>query len=529
MTVYMPSPVLIGTTYYLRVRVPADVPAHSNGLQITLPIGNAARSVMMKAFVKVSLETKEQRLAKERFSAAYAALQAIWKSLREGPKPLTHKQSLAIAGEIRAAFIDAFDDDPGNSAMWEQVLRENAAARTGRINPLTIPTLKQRGIDMERRFGKLADVRLAAHGILLAPQNRQRLLLHVAEGLDDMAHVNLAKAEGNYSDDGTTKKYPAFEPQPSETATAPAPAWITFTKVIDERVRRLSAGKDAAPPRERTIGKYRLACEEFDAHRKQDDVASVTAAQADQWKLSMMEDGTLSNNTIGQRLQNVRTVIEWARKNSLGQLFPHGNPLELVERPSFQPKASDLSTFTVAEAKTVLVAARRETAPDLRWLPWVCAYSGARIEEVAQLTKSAFFQIDGDWFYRLTSMGGKTLKNRGSERRVPIHSALIEEGFVDFVTGLNLGSERRIFSTRSHQRIGKWVRETVGITRSELMPNHGWRHLFEDLCMVGGVLDAARVYITGRRTGTSDTGYGKSDVMLPGLAAEMKKVKPILS
>lgn len=528
MVLVMPSPVLIGSTYYLRVRVPSDIPNPTKRYKITLPIGDRLRSVTMTDFVKVSLETREPRVAKERFTAAYSALQGVWRSIKDGPKPLTQKQSLAIAGEIREAFVEAFDDDPGSPVIWTRVLKDNAAARAGQTHSLTIATLDQQAVDMEKRFGGLADVRLALNGVLLAPQYRQRLLLQVAEGLDDIARVNLAKAEGDYSDSGETTKYPKFErstPKPEVSTSADTK---TFKDVIDERVRRRSAGKDAAPLREETVGKYRLACDEFAAYRKSSDVTTVTAIEADRWKLAMMEGGTLSNNTIGQRLQNVRTVIEWARVHSLATLFPHGNPLALVERPSFQPKPSDLSTYTMAEAKTVLTAARKEKRSDLRWLPWMCAYSGARIEEVAQLTKGSFFQIGDDWFYRVTTMGGKTLKNRNSERRVPVHPTLVSEGLMDFITKLPLADDKRIFSTRSQQKIGEWVRETVGITREELRPSHGWRHLFEDLCMVGGVLDAARVYITGRKTGTSDTGYGKSDVMLPGLATEMKKVRPIL-
>jgi integrase len=528
MVLAMPSPVLVGNTFYLRVRVPADVPSSKDGIAITLPVGSKLRRITMKDFVKVSLETREPRIAKERFSTAYAALQTVWKTLKDGPKPLTHKQSLAIAGEIRAAFIEAFDDDPGSVHRWQRVLTANTSARAGKLNGLTIPTLTQQAKDMERRFGELADARLAAHGILLAPQHRQRLLTQVADGLDEMATVNLAKAGGDYSDNGASRKYPAFEQPRSSASVGAQPSTLSFSDVIDERVRRLSAGKDAAPPRDRTIDKYRLACEEFAAHRKSTDLATVTAIEADRWKLAMMEAGALSNNTIGQRLQNVRTVIEWARKNSLGELFSNGNPLEVVERPSFQPKPSDLSTYTLAEAKMVLAAARKETASDLRWLPWVCAYSGARIEEVAQLTKADFSKVGDDWFYRLTSMGGKTLKNRGSERRVPVHPVLIDEGFIEFINELNIKDDKRIFTTRPTQRISEWIREVVGITREELRPNHGWRHLFEDLCMLGGVLDAARLYITGRMTGRSDAGYGKSDVMLPGLATEMKKVSKII-
>lgn len=99
---------------------------------------------------------------------------------------------------------------------------------------------------------------------------------------------------------------------------------------------------------------------------------------------------------------------------------------------------------------------------------------------------------------------------------------------MDFVNGLILADDQRIFSTRSQQRIGEWLRDTVKITRPELAPSHGWRHLFEDVCLVGGVLDAARSYITGRSTGKSGEGYGKSEAMLPGLANEMRKVPSFL-
>jgi len=66
------------------------------------------------------------------------------------------------------------------------------------------------------------------------------------------------------------------------------------------------------------------------------------------------------------------------------------------------------------------------------------------------------------------------------------------------------------------------------LTRAELAPNHGWRHLFEDLAMSAGMSDTAKSYITGRSRGSSDEGYGKSDVMLAGLAREMRKIGSIL-
>ena len=294
--------------------------------------------------------------------------------------------------------------------------------------------------------------------------------------------------------------------------------------MIDKQVKRRGAGRDAVPLREETTRKYRNAASEFVAFRKSDDIRTVTAQEADAWVSSLLASAKLSNNTIKQRLQNVSTVVEWARVQSLGTLFPLGNPLELVQPPAHKTVASDERAYTLAEARIVLKAARKEKYPETRWLPWLCAYSGARISEVSQLTPPDFFQVDGIWFFRLTTKGGKTLKTLTSERRVPVHPALIKEGLIDFVTSLPGNSSRPIFRPRSQPIISEWLRHKLKIDRTELAPSHGWRHLFEDLCLAGGVLDSAKNYITGRTTGQSGEGYGKSEAMLPGLYREICKV-----
>jgi integrase len=515
----MPSPVLVGNTFYLRVRVPSELVSASTGRIVAVPVGETIKQVVVKKFVKVSLGTRDPKEAKRRFASAYAAVQEFWSAIKEGPKPLTHKQSLALAGEIRAAFISAFDNNPGEAETWERAIRLNDAAIAGRLNPLTISTLETQARDLDKRFGPMVDGVLATRGVIVEERYRPRLLQHVAEAMSDMARVNLSKARGDYSDSGESKKYPTFE---KATPVNESGREITFKSVIDTEVRRRSLGVNAVPIRDQTERKFRTATEEFAMFRKSDDITTVTAEEADAWLEHMLAKGELSNNTIGQRIQNVRTVIGWARTRSLNKLFPNGNPLEPVTLPSYQTVASDARTFTLSEAKQVLKAARKETAPELRWLPWMCAYSGARIKELAQLTRHDFFQVGNEWFFRITTAGGKTLKTRTSERRVPIHPDLIKEGLIDFVTSLT--SDGRIFPPRTQPNISEWLREDVGIKRTELAPNHGWRHLFEDMCMVGGVIDAARNYITGRATGQSGEGYGKSEAMLPGLANEMRKI-----
>ncbi|THV17117.1 DUF6538 domain-containing protein [Rhizobium rhizophilum] len=532
MSLVMPSPVLISRRFYLRVRVPKDLLKIAPGRTIHLPVDGVWRPVKVGSAVKLSLETNDAAAAKTRFGEAYAALGQAWEAMRSFPAALTHKQMLALAGEIRGTFVSAFDDEPGTAKMWAHVLVKNQRATVGQSNPLKISTPETIAQDMERRFGSFVDIKLAQKGLSISPEQRPQLLQHVAQALDEAAVVNMAKADGDYSNGGVSTKYPEYAPAPNRSPTTADPKHeaataATFTSVIDEEVRRRSAGKDGMPMRDATVNKFRGAAEGFRIFRGSDDATMVTAREAHDWKQAMLDEGRLSNNSIKQRLQNLRTVLEWARQHSFGELYSTGNPLDVVKPPAFKPVASDAITYTIEEAQTVLLAARRQTRAETRWLPWLCAYSGARINEVAQLRPKNFFQLEDDWFFRLTTTGGKTLKNRTSERIVPIHPALVQEGLLDFVGTYPPQSEVRLFIPSSTQTVQKWVREKVGLTRKELAPSHGWRHLFEDLCMNGGVSDAARNYMTGRATGKSSEGYGKSQAMLPGLADQMRKVPAI--
>ncbi|WP_313031144.1 DUF6538 domain-containing protein [Brucella sp.] len=161
----MSSPFLIGNVYYLRTRVPSDLVQRAHGRSISLPVGDDLKRVLIKGFVKVSLGTREPAEAKRRFSAAHAALQEFWVTLREGSKPLTFKQMLALAGEARGISVEIFDEEPVSQSLWEKVVESNTAALNGRLNTLAIPTLEQQANDLEKKFGRVADAVLSRKGV----------------------------------------------------------------------------------------------------------------------------------------------------------------------------------------------------------------------------------------------------------------------------------------------------------------------------------------------------------------------------
>lgn len=534
MGLIMPTPTKIGDTYYLREHVPLDIADKVKGTQVPISVGGSVRWAKASGQVKVSLRTKDTKEAKALFSEAHASLQDHWDKLRNGgPEPvsLSHKQVTALAGEFAKVFIDGFDTEPGSPQRWDTVQAADKYAKRGGADAAAV----ELGVNsdeqkeewkaeaLEERFGALADNRLATHGLIVDVASRRRLIMAIAKASEDIVRVNGAKAKGDYTDLGVEAKYPAFEAPGAQPTKLKSVGGVTFGEVIDKEVRLNSLGKDTKPLRNER--KYRSQAAEFAQYRGSDIVATVTAREGAGWVESLQEGGTNSASTIRQKLQNVRTIITWAMDQSHGELFPAGNPLARVKTPKAMPKDQMEKAYTLAEAAEILGAARQEMRPVTRWVPWMCAYAGGRVGEIGPLRRKDFFQLGSTWFCRITTKGGKNVKNSKGLRSVPIHSALIREGLMDFV--LSHSDDERLFPKSTQALVAKWVREVVGITRPEVWPSHGWRHLFDDLAGRYGVSDSAKFYMTGRTLGHSSEKYGGSEAMLPGLAREIEKIEPL--
>jgi integrase len=149
-----------------------------------------------------------------------------------------------------------------------------------------------------------------------------------------------------------------------------------------------------------------------------------------------------------------------------------------------------------------------------RWVPWLLAYTGARIAEITQLRKEDV-KVDGDiHFIRITPDAGSV--KTGEFRDVPLHPHLIELGFLEFVSASDNGPlfySKVTRKGRTHPskqvagRVSEWVR-SLGVVAANVKPSHGWRHRFKtiglEVGMNGRVLDA----IQGHAPRTAGDAYG---------------------
>lgn len=132
------------------------------------------------------------------------------------------------------------------------------------------------------------------------------------------------------------------------------------------------------------------------------------------------------------------------------------------------------------------------------WLPLLGLYTGARLNELCQLTPQNVRSEDGVAFLEITDEAdGQRIKTNSGKRRIPIHQRLLDLGFLQFAQGRQDVQADRLFSElkvdASGYLSGEFSKffsrylERIG-AKTEKTSFHSFRHNFEDACRNGGVL-----------------------------------------
>ena len=149
----------------------------------------------------------------------------------------------------------------------------------------------------------------------------------------------------------------------------------------------------------------------------------------------MLVNSGLSQITIENHLILLRTLYNFAADNKLVSV---NVAAKVKYRAKKQPSTRRLG-YTEDEAKRILVAARAETDALLRWVPWLGAFTGARVDEICGAMVADVQSFDGVPCLHIRldyREAGAELKTVNSERVVPLHPALLDEGFLEYVASL---------------------------------------------------------------------------------------------
>ncbi|WP_345822594.1 DUF6538 domain-containing protein [Methylobacterium fujisawaense] len=484
--------------YYMRRRVPADLV-----------------KLVGKTEVKVSLRTKEPAEAKERHYDEIVKLDECWANLRKGQQALTEVQIQALAGEIYRAKVAEHSDDPGSSDTWRRLAEadrrlRDIQQRLGRKpSALRLATGWSEAETLIRaRHGEAVDELLAKKGMTVTEADRRRITFAAARATQE-AHESLLKnAQGDYSPDANAGRFP-----PPTSAAGPvrlAPIW-----------REYQLQSELKPA---TVKLSEPILRKFVAFVGVDDLRRITQADVIRWRDRMLAEGS------GVSPLTVRDVYLAAPKALLGfasDLARIGaNPAAGVTvRVGKKRKKGRRLGFDLEEANLILSASlapqnhlsSQELKDARRWVPWLCAYSGARVNEITQLRGQDVSRSEGVWIMKVTPDAG-TVKT-SEERKVPLHDHLIEQGFLDFARAKGPGplfyrvNPKRPASAANPPyvkvggKLAEWVR-AIGVINPSLQPNHGWRHRFKTVGRGVGIDSAKLDFIQGHAPRTEGEEYG---------------------
>jgi integrase len=281
-----------------------------------------------------------------------------------------------------------------------------------------------------------------------------------------------------------------------------------------------------------TLKAWRTCLASMIAHLGHDDASRVEPKDIVAWKEALAaaggDDPTRGARTIRDKyLAAAKAVFRWAAENHKIEANPtQGVGIRVKKRARLrEPSLSDdeaaiILSASLAEGDT---AARSPQAFARRWVPWLCAYTGARVGEITQLRREDVFEEAGIACIRITPEAGTQKTDRAW--KVPLHPHLLEQGFVEALgdrsgplfydpsnhRGGSLGNPQ---SKKVAERLAKWVR-SIGVDDPLVQPNHGWRHRFKTQARLVGMDPEARDTIQNHSRGTEGDKYG--DKPLPML------------
>ncbi len=463
------------------------------------------RALVGKSEVWRSLNTTDRKAAGTRCAVLSANLEADWarglafqtdgSNPERGiePRRLSHQDLHALAG---AAHIKTRDARIAHAGTGLAAMRW-AALRDGLTNPLAE--------DEEALDGAVREF-LKAENIEPTETEIEKFKPLFAQAKSN-AYADLLRASGgDFSDSPVIKRYPQ--------RTTPK---LDFLSAFEEYAAKGGLKGGVHGPTAKRWRPKIVAFTDWLGHR---DLAKATTDDGYRWMDHLIEKGFARKSIRDVWIASLSATAGFmCERRKLTQ-----NPFRGIKvRDVRDSKLDDEKGFTAEQTKKILTATLAtpshlisiEMRAARRWVPWVCAYSGARVSEITSLLPDDVVQKDGVWCIVIKPELEKTEKHR----TVPIHGHILEQGFLGYVEERRLKKLPLFFDPararggrsgnpqfkKVGERLAEWV-HSLGIHGPQ--PNHGWRHLFKAVARHVGMHAEVEGFITGHSTGKTSQDYG---------------------
>ena len=562
-----------GSRFQLYVRrIPVDVRERLIGRTLHFPLGDETHAVTISPraqAIRFSLRVDDPAEVKQRMAAADQYLERILRAFRDdSPTSLTNAQATALAGRLYGAWAGgegrerthAVEQGPDGKMHPVPHDPEDDAVvfEAALVGLVRLDTIGKHEIDLDNlppadqcpetsaleiHLGRLVDRLLLSEGIRQVDAASRGLLLRAFWlALRDAFEVRLRNAQGDYTPDPKSERFPAWVAPNGDSATTTQPVLEggSLTALIEGWWVEAKA-RNLKPS---THESYSNSMAAFVAFLGHDDCSRVSKSDVIGFKdhrLATINPRTgkpISAKTVKDNdLSGLKAVFGWATSN--GKM--HSNPAEGVTLKAAKPRRLRSKAFTDDEARAILTASLRvkrggempETFAAKRWVPWLMAYTGARVGEMAQVRKEDLHKSGRSiWYLRVTPEAGTVKTNEA--RDVVLHAHLIEMGFVEFVRAAPRGhlflrpsedgdEQGRVLGPLQgiKNRLAEFARGVV--PDKGVAPNHGWRHRFKPVGVRAGIDRRTLDVISGHALEGRTVADGYHGVELEDQAAALAK------
>jgi integrase len=256
--------------------------------------------------------------------------------------------------------------------------------------------------------------------------------------------------------------------------------------------RALQHWAAARSPRPKTLHEARVAFKRLRDFAGTDRIGALDGRTIAGFRAHLVSRFKLKGASVRKLLALLRAVFAQLVSDRLIA----SNPLEGIRAPRAVDSRQVLP-FCVEQLQAIFNSAvytlrlrpKRAGGEAAFWLPLLALFSGARLEELGQLKVADIVTVDGVVALRLCGGEGQSIKNRESERHVPVHDTLRRIGFDRFVQWQRSRGQTWLFPELRPDRMGvrtsgfsrwfaRYLDDTVGIADPSYT-FHSLRHTFK--------------------------------------------------
>jgi hypothetical protein len=298
-----------------------------------------------------------------------------WVAARTGATSLSNREVLALAGEWYRDLVRTHEDDPGDPddwAIYQDLLGDG-------LEHFQLEDSPKQGVRALSRLFNI-DAFLEVRGLNLDEPTRTKLVEQVAIALILGAETLKRRGQGDYGPDETVKRFPQWR----ALKALPTAGGVSLTALLDGWAKETK-------PVQSTLDLRKTYVAMFIDYIGRDDALSVQRPDIVRWKNHLVELGNATKTINDGKLAALKAIFRWGVDN---ELLP-SNPATGVSVKRIRKPGDKMLGFEREEAAAILRAAAAATNPVHRWVPLLCAQSGARVSEVCQLRKEDIRSEDG--------------------------------------------------------------------------------------------------------------------------------------